>query len=153
MANPFIEKNVTEIIEENKEQFPLNMALASSWIVANFKGMNIKIFDVAETSSLADYYVIGSVNNPTQARSIADELLFNLKKHGEKNLSIEGLETGDWVLLDMGDIIVHLFLEHTRDIFGLDILWAKYDQVQVPTEYFTSAVESASTDKKSTGYF
>lgn len=154
MSNPFIEKEVDKIIKEQKFQFPVNLAMASAWIIANFKGMNIKVFDVANTSSLADYYIIGSTQNSTQSRAIVDEVLFNLKRHDSRAISIEGIESGEWILVDMGDIIVHLFEEYSREIYDLDRLWSEHEQVTIPTEYYmnTTEVEAASKGDSS-GYF
>ncbi len=153
-SNKFIQKEVDRVVKEFEGQYPLNLAMASSWIIANFKGINIKVYDVSHTSSLADYYILASATNPTQANAIVDELMTNIKRHGSQVISTEGLETSEWVLVDFGDIIVHIFLEYTRDIYDLDTLWAKYDQVQIPNEYYmgSSDSDSKSGDDPS-GYF
>lgn len=155
MANPFIEKEVNKIINEQGIEFPKNHALAVAWIIANFKGVNIKIFDVHESSSLCDFNIIASAQNVTQARSMVDEITFNLKKNGANVISIEGLTDGDWILVDMGDVIVHIFQEVSRDIFDLDSLWGAYPQVEIPSSYYFSnpEMEASGKDGSTDNYF
>lgn len=146
MANPFVEKEVKKIITEQNIEYPKNMALASAWIIANFKGENIKIFDVKDSSSLCDYNIIATAQNPTQARAIVDEITFNLKRNGMHLISLEGLTDGEWILLDLGDIIVHIFQEYARDIFDLDDLWKHFGQVQIPQDYYFEHKEVTATN-------
>ncbi len=152
--NTYIQNEIDKVIQEQNFQFPLNMAMAASWVIANFKGINIKVFDVTHTSSLADYYILGSVTNPMQSRAIVDELTANFKRHECSIISTEGLESGDWVLIDMGDIIVHLFMDTMREVFDLDTLWAKYEQVAIPPEYYMNTQDAISqNDDGTSGYF
>ena len=137
MLDPFIEKEITKVIEGNKSEFPKNIALACAWVIANFKGINIKIFDVKDSSSLCDYNIIASAQNTTQARSIVDVLAPALKANDQEIISLEGVHEAEWILVDAGDVIVHLFLETSRDVFDLDNLWKNYDQVQIPEEYLS----------------
>ena len=148
MSNTFIEKEVAKIVEEHKADFPQNIALAAAWIIANFKGINIKIFDVRESSSLCDYNIIASAQNTTQARSIVDVLSPSLKNHNQEIISLEGVHEAEWILVDVGDIIIHLFVETSRDVFDLDQLWKDYPQVQIPEEYYfgTPQTETNSSD-------
>jgi ribosome-associated protein len=154
MLNPFIEKEITKIIEENKADFPKNIALACAWVIANFKGINIKIFDVQGSSSLTDYNIIASAQNTTQARAIVDILSPALKANNQNIISLEGVHEAEWILVDAGDVIVHLFLETSRDIFDLDTLWRNYDQVEIPEEYyFGSAQSEAASSEPTNNYF
>jgi ribosome-associated protein len=136
MANPYVTKEVTKIVKDQGLEYPKNFALASAWVIANFKGTNIKIFDVSGSSSLCDYNVIASMQNTMQAKSAIDEIQYNLKQNGGQVLSLEGLSDGEWILLDLGDVIVHLFQEHSRDIYDLDSLWRNFPQVSIPAEYY-----------------
>jgi ribosome-associated protein len=152
-ANPFVKKEIDKLFNENTES-PKNYALACAWIIANFKGVNLKIFDVNESSSLCDYNIIASAQNPTQARTMIEEIQNNLKRHGASVLSVEGLQDGEWILCDLGDVIVHIFQEVARDIFDLDDLWSNYPQIQIPQEYYFNASNSDSSDEDSTeNYF
>lgn len=135
MANEFVKNEVNKIFAQ-KEDDTKKAALASAWIIANYKGVNIKIYDARETSSLCDYNIIATAQNTTQAKTIIDEIQYNLKQHGGQVLSLEGVTDGAWMLLDAGDVIVHVFQELPRDIFDLDELWSAYPQVEIPQEYY-----------------
>ncbi|MDP7320245.1 MAG: ribosome silencing factor [Bacteriovoracaceae bacterium] len=152
MSSAYIEKELDKIVASS--EFPQNMALASAWVIAHFKGINIKIYDVKESSSLCDYNIIASAENTTQARSMVDEIVRNLRKHEVEILSLEGMAEADWILLDMGDIIVHIFQDLSRDIFDLDSLWHKYEQLPIPQEfYFGEPSEEKANKDSSENYF
>lgn len=140
MSNPYVQKEVKKVLSES--EVPLSWAMASAWILAHFKGVNIKIYDTKNSSSLCDYNIIASAENPTQAKTMVDELSFNLKQQGEANvISIEGLKDCEWILLDAGDVIVHIFQDISRDIFDLDSLWTEAPQIEIPQEYYFGAAE------------
>lgn len=148
MSNPYIAKEITKIIEEKKANYPDNIALSSAWILAHFKGVNIKIFNAKETSSLCDYNVIASAENTTQARAMVDEIVSNLKEHGVDVISLEGMGDAEWVLLDLGDIIIHIFQEVSRDVYDLDSLWHSQDQLAIPQEYYFGTTETVTEEPK-----
>lgn len=134
MSNEFISKEVAKILKDEKSS--KNYALASAWIIAHFKGINIKIFDTKETSSLCDYNIIASAENIIQSKSMAQVIVKTLKEHGAEVLSLEGLSAGEWILLDIGDVIIHIFQEISRDVFDLDDIWRSSEQVEIPNEYY-----------------
>jgi ribosome-associated protein len=154
MSNEFISQEVTKIVKDEQLAYPLNYAFAVSWMIAHFKGMNLKIYNVTETSSLGDYFIIGSVENPTQAKSLAETLERQLKKAGLKGVSIEGKDDAEWILVDAGDIIIHIFQENIREIYDLDALWLAHPQIKVPEEYYYPEPETSSTESNNDrGYF
>ena len=134
MSTEYIQKEVSKIIEQNLDT--KGFALASAWIIANFKGLNIKIYHTQNSSSLCDYNVIASVENTIQAKSMIGEIEKNFRHHGAEIISLEGLAESEWILLDIGDVIVHLFQETSRDTFDLDDLWKDSPQVSIPHEYY-----------------
>lgn len=139
MSNPHIQKEVNKIFQSFEA--PKNASMLSAWIIAHFKGVNIKIYDTKEKSSLCDYNIIASAQNTIQAKSMVDELTTNLKLNNIDIISVEGLSDCEWVLVDAGDIIIHIFQEVARDVFDLDSLWHECDQVQIPQEYYFGAPE------------
>lgn len=143
MGNPYVEKEVKKIITDLGKEYPKNFALAAAWILANFKGVNIKVFDVKESSSLCDYNIIASMQNTTQARAAIEELSGNFRNNDANIISVEGLSDAEWILLDAGDVIVHLFQETARDIFDLDHLWGEFPQIEIPQDYYFSSPEMA----------
>lgn len=152
--NEYIKSEVDKIMTNSSYDFPLNHALSSAWVLASFKGDNLKIFDMRKSSSLCDYTILATAQNATQARAMADEIAMNLKNHNAHILSFEGYEGADWILLDTGDVMVHIFNGPARDIYDLDLVIAKNSQVPIPEEFYfakPTSVSDANSDLK--GYF
>lgn len=84
---------------------------------------DIEVLDVAEQTSLAEYFVIASCQSTTQVRACADEVEDQLKDAGEDLLHSEGYRGGAWILLDYGDVVVHVMHEETRDFYDIERLW------------------------------
>ena len=92
-------------------------------ILDNAKTENIKIVDLKNKSSIADSFVIATCRSTRHANATADELTKKLKKIGIKCPSPEGRPKCDWVIVDAGSIIVHLFRQEIRDLYSLEKLW------------------------------
>jgi ribosome-associated protein len=91
---------------------------------AEKKGSDLAILDVADVLSIIDMFVLVSASNVRQVRTIVDEVEKALTEHdGSKPNSVEGLGDASWVLLDYGDMVVHVFLDETRAYYDLDRLW------------------------------
>jgi len=146
MSKEYISKNVSEIFNDKELEFPLNSAMASAWILGNLKGVNLKIYDVRNISSLGDYYVMGSATNIRQAHSMTEEISTQLKKHGMKVISTEGKADSDWILLDLGDILVHIFLEVSRGNYNLESLWDEAEAIEIPNSYYFSENDNETED-------
>ena len=152
MNKEYITKEVDKIISDKKYPSPQNFAMACAWIMGNFKALNLKILDVKKLSSLADYFILASTTNPVQSSAIADEIVMQLKKHQRLPVSREGQQSSDWILIDLGDIIVHIFSEHSRDLYNLDELWQNAPTVDIPSDYYIPADDQGPFDS-GTGYF
>jgi ribosome-associated protein len=98
------------------------------------KALNIVVLDLREITSLADHFIICTGNNIRQNQAICDEIHLRLKKRGDLPISVEGYENAEWVLMDYGDFIVHIFLEKTRTYYDLERLWRHAKSVEVPPE-------------------
>lgn len=97
-------------------------------LVEEKQASDIVLLDIHEQTSIADYFVIATVDNERQAKAIEDDLLETLRvEQNIRPLGIEGVENrgGGWALLDYGDVIVHLFTEEARDHYRLEELWNK----------------------------
>ena len=88
------------------------------------KAENIVAIDLAGKSSFADYMIVASGRSQRHVSTLADKLAHRLKDSGAAPLSIEGKESGDWVLVDCGDIIVHLFRPEIREMYNLEKMWS-----------------------------
>jgi ribosome-associated protein len=145
--NEYVKSEVSKVIGNQAFEFPLNHAMASAWILANFKGDNLKVFDMRKSTSLCDYSILATAQNATQCRAMADEIAANLKLHGASIVSYEGYESADWILLDTGDVIVHVFNGPSRDVYDLDMIFAKNQQVKIPEEFYFGTPTNVPTEK------
>ena len=96
--------------------------------VCFWEASDIVLLDVQEQTSIASYFVIATVNNERQARAIEEDLLQQLRiEQNVRPLNIEGIggNNGGWVLLDYGDVIIHLFTEEARTHYDLEELWSE----------------------------
>jgi len=91
------------------------------------KAENIVSIDLFGKSSLADHMVIASGRSHRHVAAVADQLLKALKDAGLGNARVEGLASADWVLIDSGDIIVHVFRPEVRDFYNLEKMWQAPD--------------------------
>jgi ribosome-associated protein len=97
------------------------------------KGSDIAILSVGDVLSIIDLFVLVSATNVRQVRTIVDEIEEALTEFdGSKPISTEGLGDASWVLLDYGDVVVHVFLEETRAYYDLDRLWADVPHLDLP---------------------
>lgn len=95
------------------------------------KGENIKIIDIAGISVLADYFLIASGSNESQIRAMVDNVEEELGKSGYSVKQREGYNTGNWVLLDFGDIIVHIFDRENRLFYDLERIWGDGKTIEI----------------------
>ena len=96
------------------------------------KATDVLILQVAPLTSVADYLVIGSAESDRQASAIADHIDGILSRSGSKPLSVEGMRSSQWVLMDFGDVIAHIFRQDVRKHYALERLWADAKRVAIP---------------------
>ena len=87
------------------------------------KGGDIKIIDIHEVSVVADYFIIADGSNPNQVQAMADNVQEQLAKAGYECRQTEGYQSGGWILLDYGDVIVHAFSREDRLFYDLERIW------------------------------
>ena len=101
---------------------------------AEKKAINSVVLDLREIASFTDYFVITSGTNERQVQAISDEIVETLKKAGTAAARVEGYKTAEWILLDYGDFVVHVFDEKARTFYNLERLWRESRQVELPRE-------------------
>lgn len=99
----------------------LQLVLAS---LEDSKAEDIVTINIAGKSALGDYMVVVSGRSNRHVMAIADHLISDLKDEGLGNARVEGLEAGDWVLIDAGDIIIHVFRPEVREFYAIERMWA-----------------------------
>ncbi|KIS04090.1 ribosome silencing factor [Paucilactobacillus wasatchensis] len=92
---------------------------------------DIVALDVAQVSLLADYFVIMSANSKRQVQAIADAVVEEAHKTDIDVRRIEGKQTGTWVLVDLGDVVVHIFQKDQRQFYNLEKLWSQAPLVNI----------------------
>lgn len=110
---------------------PLERATRCAELALDKKAEDVKILDIGRISSVADYLVLASGYSDRQTQAIAEAVRTGLKKFG-KALDIEGVREGNWIVIDYGDVIMHVFKEETRRYYNLEELWAAAPLVDVP---------------------
>ena len=89
----------------------------------DLKADNICVLDVKDKTSVTDFMVIASGTSTRHVRSLADNLAAEVKSHGVKTLGVEGAEVSDWVLVDLGEVVVHVMLPSARTFYDLEGFW------------------------------
>jgi ribosome-associated protein len=100
-------------------------------IASDKKAEDLLMLDIRGLSVIADYFVICTGTSDRQVRAISKEVQEQLKAQGARPLHIEGMDAANWVLLDYGSVIIHIFDPATRDYYRLERLWAEAPRVLV----------------------
>jgi ribosome-associated protein len=98
------------------------------------KALDLVVLDLREIASFTDYFLITSGTNVRQVQAIADEVVEQLKKQGTRAARVEGYNTAEWVLVDYGDFILHVFEDKARHFYDLERLWRDAARVPLPLE-------------------
>lgn len=85
----------------------------------------VTVLRTRELSSIADYFVIASSRSERQGKAIAETIQRALRSEGRRPLHVEGMESAKWILLDYGDVVIHVFHHDTREVYRLEKLWAE----------------------------
>jgi ribosome-associated protein len=91
---------------------------------------DLAVLDVRDVTSFADFFLIATGANSRQIQAIADEIRQQLSKQGELPVSLEGYENAEWVLVDYGDFLVHIFSQKARAYYDLERLWRDAKSLQ-----------------------
>lgn len=110
---------------------PKEMAQAAAKALDSKKGVDIKVIEVTEQTTLADYFVICTGSSNTQINALCDAVEKDLEVQGEKALHREGHRGGTWVLLDYGCVVVHVFNNEAREFYALERLWQDGKELEV----------------------
>lgn len=119
----------TAIVLESKAK-----ALAIAGAILDKKATDVLILHIAKLTSVADYLVICSGDSERQVRAIADHVDGILSSQGYLPLSTEGASSAKWMLMDFGDVVVHIFLRDIREHYALEKLWGDAAPVRLPSE-------------------
>lgn len=111
---------------KNPELSAKEMAEWISTILEDRRAEEIALIPITERSSLADYFVLATINSTPHGRTISEHIIEQVQeRYQRKPLRTEGLDTVRWILLDYGDVVIHLFHPEERDYYSLEKLWTR----------------------------
>lgn len=119
-------------VEQHQRTMEILQQIAQS--IYNKKGYNILALDVRQFSSMADYVILAEGNIDRHVQALASEVQKDLLDIGERPWNVEGERSGDWVVLDYGDVVVHLLLPEFREKYALEQLWRSAEIVDIKIE-------------------
>jgi ribosome-associated protein len=122
--------------------------LAIAKAASDKKALDIVTLDMRRIPSVSDYFVIASGSSTTQVRAISDNIIEVLKSKGERVWHTEGAREALWILLDYGDVVVHVFLEETRAFYQMEKLWSNVPKKKYARIGAKKRVKARSTPKK-----
>jgi ribosome-associated protein len=108
-------------LPESERALPLQDVVTAA--LDDMKAVNIRVLDVRGLTDIADTMVIASGNSDRHVRSIAERVVEKAKEAGFRSLGMEGERDGEWVLVDLQDVVVHVMLPRIREFYGLERLW------------------------------
>jgi len=114
----------TQTIAANNELLEA-MKLAVIDAIEDIKGFDITVMDVRKLTSMTNYMIVASANSSRQAKAVADNVREKLKEKGFAIRGTEGEKEGEWVLVDLDDIVVHIMVPATRAYYNLEQLWGE----------------------------
>ena len=116
--------------------------LAALHAASEKKAIDPVVLDLREIASFTDFFVIVSGANERQVQAISDEVYETLKKSGHAAARVEGYKTAEWILLDYGDFVMHVFEQKARKFYDLERLWRESKRVELPAEFNADSASS-----------
>lgn len=98
------------------------------------KALDLTVLDLRDIASFTDFFVITTGTNRRQCQAISDEVVEQLKRHGTRAARVEGFQTAEWILIDYGDFVVHVFDEKARRFYDLERLWREARRLDISPE-------------------
>ena len=109
-----------------------DLALSCAAAALEKKAVDVSVLDVQGLTSLADYFVVCSGRSDTQVRAIAEGIEAACRATQRRPLAVEGAALGKWILIDLGDVLVHVFQQPVREFYDLEKLWSRARPVALP---------------------
>lgn len=123
-------ENLALVVKEDADSLAVVKRVVSA--CEEVKGRDLTVLDVHSISDFADYFVVVSGRSDRQVQGLTNRVVDELCRAGIKPLSVEGYEDGQWVLVDCGDVVVHLFYEPVREFYDIESLWMRAKRLQLP---------------------
>ena len=127
------EKKAASENTESGKEYSAGLAKIALAALEDKKAEDVRVIDIADVSVLAHYFIIASGNNRTQVQAMADEVEQRLGRAGAVPRQVEGYQAANWVLLDFGDVIIHIFDAQNRLFYDLERIWKDGTQINPDT--------------------
>lgn len=137
-----MDESITHSREETFNKLPELVKLIAS-AAADAKGMDISILDVTGVFSLSDHFIVVSGRSDRHVQGISNKISSTLRDHGKRPIAVEGYDKAHWILMDYGDVLVHIFYQDERAAYDLESLWIEARRVSVPADFEQRALEAA----------
>src|SRR6267143_3878399 len=108
----------------------IRLTLNAAW---EKKALDLTVLDLRDIASFTDWFVIATGTNRRQVQAISDEVVEQLKRNGTRAARVEGYQTAEWILVDYGDFVVHVFDEKARRFYDLERLWRESKRQELPS--------------------
>ena len=109
----------------------LDKALLCTKIIKERKAINPILLDLAGLTSITDYFIVASGASNRQVQAISKHVMRRMREQGFRAYGVEGEQEGHWVLMDYGDVIIHIFYQPVREFYDLEGLWTEAPRVEV----------------------
>ena len=121
----------------------IRLTLNAAW---EKKALDLTVLDLRGIASFTDYFVIATGTNKRQVQAISDEVVEQLKRSGTRAARVEGYQTAEWILVDYGDFVVHVFDDKARRFYDLERLWREARRVDISPEQFGSKISNPKSE-------
>lgn len=140
--------NGIEVHAEDQRNQGLQRALVAARTAIENRGRDVVILDVRRQATLFDYFIVATGTSRRQLHAMSEEIDHALEEGlGDRRMGIEGYNESRWILLDYGDIVIHLFDDETRDYYALEQLWSQAERVPLPAHFFDEAEPQPSSGR------
>jgi len=134
MANVLAKQKETEATLSPEDQAVLEQVRLAVAAAEDKKAIDLLVLRLAELTEFTDYFVICTGNSTRQTQAIADAVTDKLRAHKLRPMHTEGYNTGEWILLDYGSFVFHVFTDEARRFYDLERLWRDAEKIRVVTE-------------------
>ena len=116
---------------------------------ADKKAIDLTVLDLRGVATFTDFFVISTGANKRQMQAISDEVVDQLKRNGTPAARVEGYQNAEWVLIDYGDFVVHIFDDKARRFYDLEYLWREAKRLDIAPEILDSQISSSRSEDAS----
>jgi len=123
-------------VSENKEEAlsGLEIVKSAQRTAIEERALDVRCLELGTLTDVADYLVIASGTSNRHTANVAEKIKVKLKEFGEDPVRVSNKESSEWIVIDYGDVVVHVFYEATRQFYQLDELWAEADVLSTPED-------------------